>query len=330
MKPLIIIDTYPSELAQIEILEECVTALKRDDADILIVSHLPIPERIVKMVKYCIYDHDNTFLLPEYTPFFWLEHDTFDLKIYNGGHTLPICRNMRSSISFAQAMGYKTFIFMEYDVILSLKDYSTLMGLMYKMDVFGKKMLFFKPEEYRGTNGSYVYETLLFGGYCEAFLEKFMPPLDLKEWVKLNMGYTLEQSFYEQLGKYEDEFLIVNEHSSETFTSSKVNLMRYGLFNCEVVNNVLNEEEPVLFIINSLIEEQPKYVDVFVNGDLYTSHTFYKGFFWFNSYKFDGSPIFVIIYNDEQKQSVFMRKSFDLSITNKSDFKQKGFIKFKP
>lgn len=329
MKPLFIIDTYPSHEVHLKILNRCIYSIKANGGDVLIVSHLPIPKETYEKANYFIYDFNNTFLLPEYTPFYWLDYPTFDLKIYNGGHTLPICRNMKSSVTFAKAMGYQHFIFLEYDVVLSSKDFKLLDNLMYKMDVLGKKMLFFKPEEYRGTENSYVYETLLFGGNTNFFIDNFNPPIDLKEWVSMNMGYTLEQAFFEKLGHLEDQFLIINEHSSQTFSSSEVNLMRYGLFNCEVIHNELSENEPILFIINSLIEETPKYGDIYVNDKLIHSHTFYKNVFWFNAFKFDGSVIEVIIYNDEEKQSILMKKRFELLLINKVYFKNKGYIKFK-
>ncbi len=35
----------------------------------------------------------------------------------------------------------------------------------------------------------------------------------------------------------ENKFLIINDHSSNVFLDSRVNVFRYGLFNCEMIYN---------------------------------------------------------------------------------------------
>lgn len=329
MRTLYIIDTYPSSKRQVELLNKCIDAIKAMNFDIMITSHLPIDETTSSKVEYVIYDHDNSFLLPEYTPFYWLKNEAFDVHIFNAGHTLPICRNMKNGINMAKILGYDTFIFMEADIILGKKDLEQLDFMLYKMDRMDKKMLFFKPEEYRGTDNSYVYETLLFGGKTDFFIDTFQPPVDLKEWLFKEMGYTLEQTFYEKFKHLESEYLIINNHSSEIFRDSQVNLMRYGLFNCDVIHNETHADEPVLFIMNSLIEENPKYVEIIKNDVVLTFQTMHKGQFWFDSYKYDGSVVVANVYDDEEKQYLFFSKTFYLNESNIQIFKQKGTIKLK-
>jgi hypothetical protein len=328
MKTLFIIDTYPSTPKQVKILNECIDAIRHCDVDIMIVSHLPIDADTSKKVEYVIYDGDNSFLPPEYTPFFFLNTDQFDLTIFTAGHTLPICRNIKNSLSLAKALGYQRFVFTECDVIFHPKDLKKLEYQLFKMAVSGKKMLFFKPEYYRGTNNSYVYETLLFAGDVEFFLNKFTPPVTTEQWLFMEMGYTLEQSFFEKFGDEEDKYLIINYHSSEIFRDSRVNLYRYGLFNCEMVYSETHPDEPILFIMNSLIEDEAKFIDIIVNGQP-ISLSLMKSQFWFNSYKFDGTEITVNVWEDAEKQTIFMSKTFNLHPENVEDFKQKGIIKLK-
>lgn len=328
MKTLFIIDTYPSTPRQLEILNECIDAIKEIDVDIMIVSHLPIDAATSEKVNYVIYDKDNSFLPPEYTPFFFLNTDQFDLTVFTAGHTLPICRNIKNSLCLAKGLGYQRFVFTECDVIFHPKDLKKLEYYLFKMAVSGKKMLFFKPESYRGTDNSYVYETLLFGGDVNFFLNKFIPPVTTEQWLFMEMGYTLEQSFFEKFGDEEDKYLIVNHHSSEIFRDSKVNVYRYGLFNCEIVYSETHPDEPMLFMMNSLVEDEPKFIDVMVNGSP-ISLTLPKGHFWFNSYKFDGTEIVVNVWNDVNKESIFMTKQFKLDAENADEFKQKGIIKLK-
>lgn len=330
MKRLFIIDCYPSDDKDIEILNQCIESIKPLGYHILIVSHLHIPQKTTKLVEYVIYDSNNTFLDAHYTPFWWMYMNDLKIQINNAGHTLPICRNMNTSIHMAKCLGYEDFIFMESDIIFNIKDLNTLKS--YLDDAFvaqNKQMLFFRPEEYRDCEGSYVYETLLFAGKSSFFLDTFVPPLDQEQWLSIPMGYTLELSFYERFSHKEDEFYLIKDHSSNIFDSSQVNLSRYGLFNCEVVYNEIIPDEPVFFVMNSLIENQPKDVEIYIDGALHKTMTLYKSQYWFDSYRFNNSVIDVLVYDNASEKRLFMKKQFVMSKSNMDIFKDKGTIKSK-
>jgi hypothetical protein len=328
MKTLFIIDTYPSTPRQVDILNQCIDAVKDLDADVMIVSHLPIDSATSEKVDYVIYDRDNSFLPSQYTPFFFFYTDIFDLSIFTSGHSLPICRNLKNALMFAKGLGYQRFVFTECDVIFHPKDLNLLEHYLFKMTRSRKNMLFFKPEEYRGTENSYVYETLLFAGDVEFFLNKFIPPTTTEEWLSMNMGYTLEQAFFEKFGDEEDNYLIIHDHSSNIFLDSKVNLYRYGLFNCEMLHNEVHPSEPLLFIMNSLVDNKRKFVNISAKGAT-NLLILEKDNYWFDSYTFDGSEIRVDVWDDEERTSIFMTKTFKLDESNAEVFKEKGIIKLK-
>lgn len=325
MKGILILDTYPSGNKEVEILNKCIDSFKPLGWDIMIVSHLPIDADTAKKVNYTIYDSDNTFLPPEITPFWFTYTDSFDVKIFNAGHSLPITRNMSTSLNLAKSLGYELFIFTESDVVMDIYDLQKLKGYMYRLAAFDKKMLFFRPEEYRDCN-SYVYETLLFGGYINYFLDVFKPPINYEEWQASSMGYTLELSIYEKFSKREHEFFIINDHSSNVFSKSDVNLLRYGLFNCQMLYNETYPDEPALFITNSLIVNERRWVDVIIDNQYHYSSQLHQGAYWFNTYKMDGREIVVNVYNDD-KTYLYFTKEFKLD--GGDDFKTKGIIKFK-
>jgi hypothetical protein len=143
------------------------------------------------------------------------------------------------------------------------------------------------------------------------------------------MGYTLELSFFEQFSKYENDYFILNDHSSVIFSTSQVNLFRYGLFNCEIVYNVDHPDYPTLFIANSLIESEPKYISIYKDANLIVERVMFKGQYWFNAYQFDGSTIRVLVTDDKEKELVFIDKSFVLIEENNQKFIKKGTIKNK-
>jgi len=326
MKRLVIISCYPSGQREVGILNRCIDGFKHMEYDVMIVSHLPIDQETAKRVEYTIYDSNNTFLPAVYTPNWWFQNDSYTVNIFTKGHSLPICRNMRSGISLAKAMGYDEFIFTEFDVLLSTHDADRLIGFMDCMHDLDKKMLFFRPEEYRDCNNSYVYETLLFGGNVNFFLDVFQPPLNVEEWLTIPMGYTLELSFYERFSAFEDQFLLVHNHSSVIFSDSEVNVFRYGLFNCEMLYNQIIPEEPVLFIMNGLILEEQRHIDVYKNNELINTEILGKNQYWLGSYNLDDSEIRVEVYNID-KTYLFFSNNFILNHQNLSSFREKGVIK---
>ena len=329
MKRLIIIDTYPIGKREQMILNMCIDALSRKGYDLMITTHCPIDKSIADKVNYVIYDSNNTFLPETLTPYYWLDTADFRLNIFNGGHTLPICRNVSNGIHLASSLKYDDFVFMEADIVLSDQDFTLLDSYLNEMNQNGKKMVYFKPVEYRDCNGSRVYETLLFAGKPDYFLSRFKPPLTVADWLSLPMGYTLELSFFEHFSKYEDEFLIIEDHSSVVFSTSQVNLFRYGLFNCEMVYNIHHPDYPTLFIANSLIETEPKYVFIYRDDILINEKVMYKGQFWHNSYQFDGTTIRLLVTDDPEKELVFIDKKFVMIKENNQKFKTKGTFQIK-
>lgn len=329
MKRLIIIDTFPIGKREQMILNMCIDALVGKGYDLMITTHCPVDKSIAEKVNYVIYDSNNTFLPETLTPYYWLDTPDFKLKIFNAGHTLPICRNVSNGIHLAASLKYDDFVFMEADIVLSDQDFSLLDSYLNEMNQNDKKMVYFKPVEYRDCNGSRVYETLLFAGKPDYFLSRFKPPLTVDDWLSLPMGYTLELSFFEQFSKYEDEFLIIEDHSSVVFNTSQVNLFRYGLFNCEMVYNIEHPNYPTLFIANSLIETDPKYVFIYKDDVLINQKIMHKGQFWHNSYDFDGTTIRVLVTDDPERDLVFIDKKFVMKEDSNEKFKTKGTFQIK-
>jgi hypothetical protein len=324
MKRVVIFDTYPSGQKEVDMLRESVKSFKGSGWDSLIVSHLPIDEETSKLATYVIYDSNNTFLPAEYTPFYWLSNPSFSVKIFNAGHALAISRNINTSLHLAKALKYDQFVFTESDVVMHPEDLQKLVGYMDGMTEQNKKMMFFKPEGYRD-NGSYVYETLLFGGDVNYFLDTFVPPLDVDEWMSVPMGYTFELSFYERFSHDEDKFYILNDHSSNIFDKSGVNLLRYGLFNCEMVYNETSPERPILFISNSLIINECRFIDILINGQPHTNTYVSQGMYWLNEYGLDDSELTVNVYNEDGSYLYFTKKFL---LNQDNQFKNKGTIKF--
>jgi hypothetical protein len=96
-----------------------------------------------------------------------------------------------------------------------------------------------------------------------------------------------------------------------------------------MVYNEDHPDYPTLFLANSLIETNPKYIWIYKNDILVQEKVMHKGQFWFNSYHFDESKIRVLITDDNEKELVFIDKTFEMIEENNQKFIKKGTIKNK-
>lgn len=106
MKKIFIIDGYPKNKKQIQLLKDCIESVIPIGWDILLVSHCPVPSEIQELVTYCIYDKNNSFVPPHISPHIYSSNESFDFKFYLGGHALAISINMFNGFKFAQDYGF--------------------------------------------------------------------------------------------------------------------------------------------------------------------------------------------------------------------------------
>jgi hypothetical protein len=257
MKKLIVIDSYLTSDKKENILKEQIESLKNIGFDIMLVAHYPICTEIQFMVDYFIFDKNQTLDPVEDAPYYWFEgtHDSPFIRILNGRYRLAICQNMFNAFQFAEIKEYEFVYFLENDNFFSDNDAEKLNTLISEMLQNNKKCIFFKPPDYM-ISDSLVYETQIFGITPKYFNEIFKLPRTQEEWISYNMGFTLELAFYEKLIKYESNFLVINKHSSEYFSESKINQIRAENFMMELLYNIVDSSRPILFYHNNYKFEQ--------------------------------------------------------------------------
>lgn len=324
MKNIFIIGTYPKTETQKKLLVECISILRKTNFDIMLVSHLPIPEDIQKLVDHYLYDSDNTFLPKERTAFNWFKTDDIYLELYRGGHLLPISRNIHMSLKLSQSLNYNFFYYLESDILFSNNDLQKLENLKNAMLSENKKAIFFEPKNFREC-GSPVYETLLFGGLITPFLNLFTPPKNMEEWDKLNMGYTFELAFYEQLSKYSNELLVIDKFSYEVFNESQVNIYRYGGLICDLIYNETNPSVCVFFIYRYDWYDQDYEILVTKDNETVYNDIPRKGYWAYQTFNYDNSILKVEIRTNGEIEET---KEIILSEQNIESIKSKGKIIF--
>lgn len=300
MKKIVILHSYPNTTKQLSVLSECLDIYKKTDYDVFLVSHFPVPAEVYKKANYYLFDEDNEMLPAGVFP---TQH-YYDVSGYRAvmafkGHALAITRSMRKSISFVKSLGYDFFWFSEADCLLSDKDLEKLNGLRDTLISEDKSMIYFKPEGFKDPrNNSYVYETLLFGGIPTYFLAKFKPPTNLEEWTASDMDSMLEYSFYKKFSADEEDFVIINDHSSTYFSDSQINIFRYEQFVCEVLDNGI-ENSITLFLHNVNYNKSTHKTIIKLNGEKVDDSFFWPGFWSYKYYPLNGDTLEVEIYHDD-------------------------------
>ena len=322
MKVLIVIGAYPNTTKKEEVLKQEIESLKSLGFDFMIVSHYPVSVELQDMVDYYIYDKNQTLTPKDRSPYYWFNTESFHIKVFNSRHSLPICQNMFNSFKFSEIKNYDFVFFVENDNIFTPNDVNKFNTLLNEMVSENKQCIFFKPESFRQDN-SYVYETQLFGISPKYLNEKFVIPTTENEWYETSMSHTLELSFYNKLKHLEDDFLIIDVHSSEYFNESQINIFRVESFIFELLYNIHNPSYPVLYCHNNTLKDEVKKILVEFNGEviedrlMLPSHWFYREFTLGNTLKLtvfdiDGSIDYI--------------KTYELTEENLEKIKDKGII----
>ena len=322
MKVLIVIGAYPNTTKKEEVLKQEIESLKSLGFDFMIVSHYPVSVELQDMVDYYIYDKNQTLTPKDRSPYYWFNSHNFHIKVFNSRHSLPICQNMFNSFKFSEIKNYDFVFFVENDNIFTPNDVNKFRTLLNEMVSENKQCIFFKPESFRQDN-SYVYETQLFGISPKYLNEKFVIPTTENEWYETSMSHTLELAFYNKLQHLEDDFLIIDVHSSEYFSESQINIFRVESFIFELLYNVHNPSYPVLYCHNNTLKDEVKKILVEFNGEviedrlMLPSHWFYREFTLGNTLKLtvfdiDGSIDYI--------------KTYELTEENLEKIKDKGII----
>jgi hypothetical protein len=181
-----------------------------------------------------------------------------------------------------------------------------------------KKMIFFKSKEVTYN----FYETLIFGGSPEYFMNSIKLPLTVEEyveWLSENGSFlseSLEMTFYKKF--LEKERLLVIDESSEIFFKNSLINKYSGSDNlCVVITNNLNNQF-ILFLKNFGAKT--------VNFKVNDVDNITEPGCW--SYRFveNNAEISVVMYQNDE---IVGRKYFLVNEENRSKFTENGFLKFR-
>jgi hypothetical protein len=326
MNKLIVIGSYPNTPKKEEVLISEIKSLKNLGFDFLLVSHFPISTEIQNMVDYYIFEKNQTLTPLDKTTYYWYQTDFFIMRVNNSRHALPICQNMSNAFNFAENKNYDFVFFTENDNIFSELDSKKLSSLVDEAINNNKSAIFFKPHNYHD-NGSKVYETQMFGVNPKRFNELLKLPLTGDEYFSHpDYPISLELGFYNELKNYEDEFLIIDEHSFNYFTSSQINLFRVENFLVDLIYNSSDEDSPILFIQNrnnGNVKECRLVIKV--DNVVMLDSLIHEGVWSYYVFKYENQNLHVEVYMDGTMEII---RNYKLNEDLKRNIKDNGIIDF--
>jgi hypothetical protein len=226
----------------------------------------------------------------------------------------------------AEIKKYDFVFFCENDNIFSDVDAIKLSNLVDVAVSEKKSGIFFKPHNYQD-NHSKVYETQMFGIQPKRFNEIFKLPLTGDEFFD-NPDYpiSLELGFYNSLKQFENEFLIIDEHSFNYFTNSQINIFRMEHFIVDLLYNSSNDNEPVLFFQNrNQGDVKECRLIVKINDNVITDTLVHSGTWSYQSFKYENQKLSIEVFIDGTLEIL---KKYTLDGILKNKIKENGIIDF--
>lgn len=314
MNKAIIVGTFPTDETTEEMLISCIKSVKRFGWDIFLTSHKALPQHIVELVDYYIYDRENILDPIDLTPVYWYHSNVFSVQINGRGHIVPVTRNMKNSIGLLDVLGYGFFYYMESDNIISLQDVNKLTSLASQMSCDQKEMILFKINE----GGNARYESLMFGGNPHFFLSNAQLPSKADDIRKYNVHPTLEDIFYTSFRYKEDQCLIINQPSKEVLHTSEINIIA----NHHKVEVIKDSDGDRYFLWISNSPDNPMDIKFKINENDWRSIP-PNGYYYQQVNMGDSFHVEIV----EGVQTIF--KSFLINELNFSKFAGMGYINFK-
>jgi hypothetical protein len=324
MKNIVIINSYANSEEKVNLLLNYVKQVKKTNVDILLTSHLPLPQNIVELANYYIYDKENFLLPKERSPATWYaDHEEY-ISLYCSRHGYAIIKNVYSALHFAKSLGYTDFIFSEYDNILSDNGVYKFQSIFDVLQKTEKKIFVFRLNEQRYNKYNIVYQTNFFAGNIDYFIKNITLVKSYEEWCTI-MPYATTSEMIETLfvgmmqpivDKVHEELTLMNSY----FEDSKFDEFHIFDYAYPIIYNLENKNKPVFFILST-----GGYYELNINNQLVVSRYYNKGEIL--KYKFDIDESDTVVELKCDGKTVVSKTVNIYSIENYKDLAVRGKIK---
>ena len=181
-KNLVIILSHCDTKEKLKILENNIQLLKSNSFDILLTSHIPLPESIQSQVEYLIYDKSNPILhWPKRGMTFWktLSTGTENLKLINilPDYGWTAFNQFLTSSHLGLSLEYDYYSFINYDVIFTPQLIETMK--------LPHNFLCSKVYESKNQKG-FRFPSFMFNMISKNNLKKLLPLISKQQYIRGN------------------------------------------------------------------------------------------------------------------------------------------------
>jgi hypothetical protein len=216
-KTITIVDCFIHNENVLNKLELCINNLKKYNHTILLVSNTIVPEHILKIVDYHLYNSNNILFEGEYTNsepvIFWKNLDsltTHEVTNTIQKHGLPVMVNLFNSLDLCKSFGFTHFQRIEVDDLYSEEGYEYMKTVPVICSTQNKKGMFYFNEG-RDVSFHYFYCEI---EYFQQIINRINCEEDYKNYLQ-NNGYStdfinVEKYLYDNINR-KDYGLIIRK-----------------------------------------------------------------------------------------------------------------------
>lgn len=125
-KGLVVVLSHADTIDKIEILNECISSIRKQGYDILVSTHIEVSKEINDVVDYVVYDKENPLIMyDEYlnnpsVVYIWMSlpgyYQNYPIKF---NHAYAVMRLIQNASAIADVNGYENVYFVNYDYVLN-------------------------------------------------------------------------------------------------------------------------------------------------------------------------------------------------------------------
>jgi glycosyltransferase involved in cell wall biosynthesis len=136
-KEIIVIGTYPNTDVRSQLTVDCITAARKLERPIMLLSHYPVRDDVQAMVDYYVYDAQNPLTHHSYYNRFTRRTDdiTVEMRIEgNSNQSLTVLTNLVNGAKAAKSFGFNKMCYITFDIIIDPLDHHEIEKGFAKID----------------------------------------------------------------------------------------------------------------------------------------------------------------------------------------------------
>jgi len=277
-KKIVLIQSHCNTKEKLDFLKNNLIILKNKQLDILLFSHIPLPEEIIELTDYFIYDKSNPVMWEERRHSYWRTFDNIKLTNIVPEYGWAVYNQVIKSSQLALQQEYDYYYLMCYDTIINDVVLNCLDS--------PSPIITFK---HRKPDGVTFDATLIFSCFNKENLNKLINLFNRAEYaskIYLNTEEYLKSKLEKLSGEFSNEFVTDQFHESTDIFNQNLYNDKFKIFisndeefrcliydvQCEVLLIVNNQtytidESQIIDLSNHTIINNLGY---FLNGDYFT------------------------------------------------------------